>query len=96
MLPLTEGVIPHQAPDKRYPEVRVQGSVRAKNANVDRLVTLFLVNAQEEPETNRDSAWVFQPEVIVRSEAEALKRAIFRRRPVLDADGMTRSVNRWR
>lgn len=87
-LPLTEGVIPHQAPDKSYPEVRVQGSVRAKNANGDRLVTLFLVNAQEEPETNRDTAWVFQPELIVRSEAQAPERAIFRRRPVLDADGM--------
>ena len=88
VLPLTEGVIPHRAPDKTYPEVRVQGSVRAKNANGDRLVTLFLVNAQEEPETNRDTAWVFQPELIIRSEAEASKRAIFRRRPVLDADGM--------
>src|SRR5690606_19678519 len=88
VLPLSEGVIPHQAPDKSYPEVRVQGSVRAKNANGDRLVTLFLVNAQEEPETNRDSAWVFQPELIVRAEAGASRRAIFRRRPVLDADGM--------
>ncbi len=88
VLPLTEGVIFHQAPDKSYPEVRVQGSVRAKNANGDRLVTLFLVNAQEEPETNRDSAWVFQPELIVRSEAEAPKRAIFRRRPLMDADCM--------
>ncbi|MEF8709532.1 MAG: DISARM system helicase DrmA [Candidatus Accumulibacter propinquus] len=88
VLPLSEGVIPHQAPDKNYPEVRVQGSVRAKNANGDRLVTLFLVNAQEEPDTNRDSAWVFQPELIVRSEAETPKRAIFRRRPVLDSDGM--------
>jgi hypothetical protein len=87
VLPLTEGVIPHQAPDKDYPEVRVQGSVRAKNANGDRLVTLFLVNAQEEPDTNRDTAWVFQPELIVRSTAEATKRDIFRRRPVLDADG---------
>ncbi|ASK34550.1 helicase [Alcanivorax sp. N3-2A] len=88
LLPITEGVIPHQAPDENYPEVRVQGSVRAKNANGDRLVTLFLVNAQEDPETNRDSAWIFQPELIVRSEAESLKRAIFRRRPLLDADGM--------
>ena len=40
VLPLTEGVIPHRAPDKSYPEVRVQGSVRAKNANGDRLVTI--------------------------------------------------------
>ena len=45
VLPLTEGVIPRQEPDKNYPEVRVQGSVRAKNANGDRLVTLFLVIA---------------------------------------------------
>ncbi|MBU0791629.1 MAG: helicase, partial [Gammaproteobacteria bacterium] len=88
VLPLTEGVIPHRAPDNEFPEVRVQGSIRAKNANGDRLVTLFLVNAQEEPDTNRDTAWVFQPELIVRSEKEAAKRAIFRRRPVLDANGM--------
>ncbi|MFS0754465.1 DISARM system helicase DrmA [Noviherbaspirillum sp. 1P10PC] len=88
VLPLTEGVIPHQAPDNEFPEVRVQGSIRAKNANGDRLVTLFLVNAQEEPPTNRDTAWVFQPVLIVRSEKDAAKRAIFRRRPVLDADGM--------
>ncbi|MEW8021921.1 MAG: hypothetical protein AB2811_14675 [Candidatus Sedimenticola endophacoides] len=88
VLSLDEGVIPDQAPDDAYPEVRVQGSVRAKNANGDRLVTLFLVNAQEEPETNRDTAWVFQPELIVRAEVEAPRRAILRRRPVLDADGL--------
>ncbi len=87
-LPLVEGVIPHQAPDNEYPEVRVQGSIRAKNANGDRLVTLFLVNTQKEPDTNRDTAWVFQPELIVRSDKTSAKRAIFRRRPVLDADGM--------
>ena len=88
VLPLIEGVIPHQAPDSEFPEVRVQGSIRAKNVNGDRLVTLFLVNAQEEPDTNRDTAWVFQPELIVRSEKDSDKRAIFRRRPVLDVDGM--------
>jgi hypothetical protein len=88
VLPLIEGVIPHWAPHEAYPDVRIQGSVRTKNVNGDRLVTLFLVNAQQELETNRDSAWLFQPELIVRSEAEAPKRAIFRRKPVLDADGM--------
>lgn len=87
VLPLAEGVIPHQAPDANRPAVRIQGSIRAKNANGDRLVTLFLINTQEEPDTNRDTAWLFQPELIVRAEAEASKRAIFRRRPVLDADG---------
>lgn len=88
VLSLTEGVIPHQAPDANRPAVRIQGSVRAKNANGDRLVTLFLINAQEEPDTNRDTAWLFQPELIVRAEVGASKRAIFRRRPVLAADGM--------
>lgn len=87
-LPLTEGVISHQAPDKDHSEVRIQGSIRGKNANGDRLVTLFLVNAQEEPETNRDVAWVFQPEIIVRATKSSPDKAIFRRRPVLDADGM--------
>ncbi|KXJ47708.1 DISARM system helicase DrmA [Marinobacter sp. Hex_13] len=87
-LALNQGVITHQAPDNEFPEVRVQGSIRAKNANGDRLVTLFLVNAQEEPDTNRDTAWVFQPELIVRSEENAAKCAIFRRRPVLDPDGV--------
>lgn len=88
VLPLTEGVISHQAPDSNRPSVRIQGSIRAKNANGDRLVTLFLINAQEEPDTNRDTAWLFQPELIVRAAADASKRAIFRRRPVLDTDGM--------
>lgn len=88
ILPLMEGMISHQSPDETCPEVRVQGSIRGKNANGDRLVTLFLVNAQEEPETNRDSAWVFQPELIIRAEKDAPKREIFRRRPVLDSNGM--------
>ncbi len=87
VLPLTEGVIPYQAPDANRPAVRIQGSIREKNANGDRLVTLFLINAQEEPDTNRDTAWLFQPELIVRADTEAAERAIFRRRPVLDADG---------
>lgn len=87
-LAMVEGVVPHQAPDARYPAVRIQGSVRGQNANGDRLVTLFLINAQEEPESNRDSAWLFQPELIVRALPDAGSAAIFRRRPVLDADGM--------
>lgn len=87
VLPLTEGLIAHRAPDAHRPAVRIQGAVRARNANGDRLVTLFLINAQEEPDTNRDTAWMFQPELIVRSEAQAPRRAIFRRRPVRDTDG---------
>ncbi|MGD7037256.1 DISARM system helicase DrmA [Methylotuvimicrobium buryatense] len=88
ILPLTTGTIAHQAPDPEQPEVRIQGSIRAPNANGDRLVTLFLVNAQVEPETNRDSAWLFQPEMIIRAAPKSSNRAIFRRRPMLDANGM--------
>lgn len=79
---LIEGVVSHRAPDGEHPEVRVQGTIRGKNANGDRLVTLFLVNTQQEPEENKDSAWVFQPEMIVRASGESDK-AIFRRRIAL-------------
>lgn len=79
---LVEGVVSHRAPDSEHPEVRVQGTIRGKNANGDRLVTLFLVNAQQEPEENKDSAWVFQPELLVRAAGESNK-AIFRRRVAL-------------
>jgi hypothetical protein len=78
---LVEGVVSHRAPDGEHPEVRLQGTVRGKNANGDRLVTLFLVNAQTEPEENKDAAWVFQPELIVR--AAGSSKAIFRRRVAL-------------
>lgn len=87
VLPLTEGLVSHQAPDPHRPAVRVQGSVRARNENGDCLVTLFLVNAQDPLETDRDAAWLFQPELIVRAHAQAPARAIFRRRPKLDAGG---------
>jgi hypothetical protein len=80
---LVEGVISHRAPDDEHPEVRVQGTVRGKNANGDRLVTMFVVNAQQEPEENKDSAWVFQPELIVRAAADSEDKAIFRRRVAL-------------
>ncbi len=77
---LVEGAISHRAPDDVYPEVRLQGTVRGKNASGDRLVTLFLVNAQGEPDENKDSAWVFQPELIVTAADGAEDKAIFRRR----------------
>jgi len=83
VIDLAEGVISHRAPDSDHPEVRVQGTVRAKNANGDRLVTLFLVNAQQEPEENKDAAWVFQPELIVRAAEGAEDDAIFKRRVAL-------------
>jgi hypothetical protein len=80
---LVEGRVSHRAPDAERPEVRIQGTVRAKNHNGDRLVTLFLVNAQPEPEENKDAAWLFQPEITVRSVGGS--EAVFRRRMPLDA-----------
>lgn len=77
---LREGPVPQRVPDSTQPAVRVQGAVRGKNANGDRLVTLFLVNAQQEPDENKDSAWIFQPELIVRATSEVADSAIFRRR----------------
>ena len=85
-LPLKDGPIRHWAPDSRQPEVRVQGTVRGKNTNGDRLITLFVVNAQTEPEENRDSAWIFQPELIVRARDGTTDRAVFRRRLVVSAN----------
>lgn len=85
-LALKEGIIAHLALDPDNPEVRVQGTIRGKNANGDRLVTIFLVNAQNEPDENKDAAWVFQPELIVRALDSAADAAIFRRRAVLSSN----------
>ena len=77
---LREGPIRHRAPDSSQPGVRVQGTVRGKNVNGDRVVTLFLVNAQIEPDENKDSAWLFQPELIARTAEGSADRDVFRRR----------------
>ena len=81
---MKEGVVSHMAPDSTAPEVRIQGTVRNKNEKDDRLVTLFLVNAQKEPKENKDSAWIFQPELILSAAGETQGEPIFRRRPVLE------------
>ncbi|KYF59304.1 helicase [Sorangium cellulosum] len=82
-LTLEDGPIKPRAPDSEQDEVRIQGAVRT-NAKGERLVTLFLVNDQREPETNRDSAWLFQPELSVKGSGEASGTAVFRRRPSND------------
>ena len=83
-LTLKEGVISPVSPDKEWPSVVIQGAVRAPNEKGDRLITLFLINTKDEPDTNKDSAWVFQPEIITRAVAD--DAPIFRRRPVLSTD----------
>ncbi|MFC1467799.1 STAS-like domain-containing protein, partial [Verrucomicrobiota bacterium] len=70
--------------DEHCPAVLIQGSISAPLESGDRLVTLFFINNQTVPEQSQDQAWVFQPELIVR---DPDRRAIFRRRPVLDSNG---------
>lgn len=79
-LELSDGQIEPLIVDAENDGVRVQGTVRT-NQNGERLVTLFLVNAQEEPEENKDRAWVFQPELSVYGQDAENKLAVFRRRP---------------
>lgn len=86
-LELHTGVIKPVSADKENSAVIIQGAVREPNENGDRLVTVFMVNTQTEPETNRDMAWVFQPEVTARAIDDSEKTAIFRRRPVIKTDG---------
>jgi hypothetical protein len=78
-LKLVDGAIKPLIPDDAVERVRVQGTVRT-NAKGERLVTLFLVNGQVAPERNEDSAWLFQPEIIVRGSGDG-DAAVFRRRP---------------
>jgi hypothetical protein len=77
-LDMKEAVVPETPVDDERPEVVVRGTVRGASATGDRLVTLFLVNKQTSPDQNRDAAWVFQPELVVR---DAEDRPVFRRRP---------------
>ena len=83
-LAMKDGLIEPIKVDSECPEVLVQGTVRAPLPSGDRLVTLFLINNQQQPEKNQDEAWVFQPELIVR---HPQGEAIFRRRPLLEHDG---------
>lgn len=81
-LPLVDGQIRPLHPDPDRPEVVLQGTTRT-NAQGERLVTLFLVNGQIEPDENKDEAWLFQPEIAVCA-SEGHGDAIFRRRPAAE------------
>ena len=78
-IPLAEGPIDPWEVDSRTPGVSVRGSMRRLDGTGDLLVTLFLVNGQEEPAQSRDTAWLFQPELTVRAEDGS---APFVRRPL--------------
>lgn len=75
---LTPGRMKRWVPNPNYPDVYVDGLFRQRNG--EWVITLFLVNAQEEPKKLRDMAWLFQPELTVSAPDGA---AIFRRRRTL-------------
>jgi hypothetical protein len=62
-IPIRAGSLGPWVPYPETPEVYVRGLVR-RHADTW-TITLFLINAQTEPRTNKDEAWVFQPELSV-------------------------------
>lgn len=78
-IPLHEGdIAPWQPEPEEQPEVFVRGL--ARRGNESWIVTLFLVNGQEEAKP-KDATWIFQPELSLRATDGA---AIFRRRAWAD------------
>lgn len=72
---LREGMLSPWSPDAENEQVYVRGVCRKRDEAWT--VTLFLVNAQEQPKHNKDEAWIFQPELIVTAPQ---RRAVFIKR----------------
>src|SRR5262249_24378586 len=66
-LALQLGEVSPLVPDAEQPAVFVRGVVRRPTAAGEKIVTLFLVNDQEAPETNQDEAWLFQAQLALRA-----------------------------
>ena len=75
---LKPGRMQRWIPNPNYSDVYVDGLFRQRNG--EWVITLFLVNGQEEPKKLRDTAWLFQPELTVSAPDGA---AIFRLRRTL-------------
>ena len=59
-LPMKSGTIKPTAPDPEFPDIYIQGQIRKRNTHY--VVTLFLVNAQEELRP-KDESHIFQPKL---------------------------------
>ena len=73
-IPLKDGPIKPKAPDPQFPDIYIQGQIRKRNTHY--VVTLFLINAQEELRP-KDEYHIFQPKLSVKgvdSEAVFCKR----------------------
>ncbi|MGB0384707.1 MAG: DISARM system helicase DrmA [Ardenticatenaceae bacterium] len=80
---LREGMMAEWEPHADQTQVYVQGRMRQHDGGWS--VTLFLVNGQAEPQREKDSAWLFQPELIVEVlDANGQKAALFCKRALPD------------
>ncbi|MEW6730706.1 MAG: DISARM system helicase DrmA, partial [Acidobacteriota bacterium] len=79
-VPLQDGAIDKWIVDANFPDVYVQGLIRKQND--EWIVSIFLINGQREPDKLSDAAWLFQPELSVKS-ADPDFPDIFVRRPQL-------------
>ena len=66
-IPLKDGPIKAKAPDPQFPDVYIQGQVRKRDTHF--IITLFLVNAQEELRP-KDEFHIFQPKLAASGEDE--------------------------
>ncbi len=81
-IPLKPGKFKPWPVSVAYPDVYVRGLIRHRSDQW--IITLYLINAQAEPKRNKDTAWVFQPELIVQAPDGAPSgAAIFQKRPQL-------------
>jgi hypothetical protein len=82
-LKIVEGPIHPVAVDANCPDVVVQGLARKRKDHW--CITLFLLNGQQEPEMLKDTAWVFQPELMVEGVGD--KPVIHKRHTILELTG---------
>ena len=83
---IKEGQLGPHAVDEEQPGVFIRGQARQREHFW--IITLFLVNEQEERKQNRDSAWLFQPELSVEAVDGSpvfCRKLVPRENPQLDA-----------
>jgi hypothetical protein len=77
-IPLKDGPIKPTAPDPQFPDIYIRGNIRHRRSYF--VVTLFLVNAQEESRP-KDEYYVFQPKLTVSGEDG---QAVFCKRRIIN------------